>query len=305
MLITNVHIGDKSSLKGTEYTVDKKVFKVKEIIDMDKQIKLVLSDSTATTYESNFWKSDYGKNPNLMFDSDTSNYSLLDIKVDSIVEMIGYSYLYGDKKQFNAVGGYTVVEEIKYEPPLDTTKHINIINELLNSIQNESLKFVCRSALARVYNEFVIKPAAHGHHHNYIGGLLQHTTEVMKIADSIASNIICERDVVITASFFHDLMKVQEYTIEGDYTEYASNLGHVVGSANFFRDIAFASGIDVDIINRVYHCILSHHGRQEWGSPVSPNSIEAIIVHHADDLSAKINPLASKESDKKDCYLMI
>ena len=170
-------------------------------------------------------------------------------------------------------------------------------------IGNVNLRNTCINELNEIYNELKVKPAANKHHHNYVGGLIQHTAEVMQVADSITRNFICNKDVVIAAAFFHDLMKVKEYTDSGDYLPYSLKIGHIVGSADLFKDIAIKNDVKEEIIDEVYHCILAHHGRKEWGSPVEPQTVEAAIVHESDMISSRLNPIYIQNvNEVKDYY---
>ena len=187
---------------------------------------------------------------------------------------------------------------------VDVNKITSTISDILLKIENINLRNTCINELNAIYSDLKIKPAANKHHHNYIGGLIQHTAEVMQVAYSIARNFECNKDIIITATFYHDLMKTDEYTNEGDYLPYSSKIGHVVGSAYLFKQIALENNVSKEIIDEVVHCILAHHGRKEWGSPVEPQTVEAAIVHEADMISSRINPiyLQNNQSEMKDYY---
>jgi 3'-5' exoribonuclease len=132
-------------------------------------------------------------------------------------------------------------------------------------------------------------------HHNYSGGLLVHTAEVLTISLNIAAATASlkqvDRNVLITAAVFHDYEKIRDYDRNGNKTEYRELVRHVAGSFAHFHYLALAYKLGFDAIaagglyNKISHCILAHHGRQEWGSPILPQTVEAQILHDADYLS--------------------
>lgn len=144
-----------------------------------------------------------------------------------------------------------------------------------------------------------------GKHHAYEGGLVVHTYEVLKGAMAMAEEYpAADKEVLITAGIYHDYLKVCEYDVtqpgtgtysDGEPVKYAktpfSNLvRHVAGSYGEFLinlqevDYQFSQEMEMKFL-KIQHCILSHHGRREWGSPVEPKIVEAQILHFADMLS--------------------
>jgi len=135
-------------------------------------------------------------------------------------------------------------------------------------------------------------PASVGGHHAAIGGLLKHTTEVAAIARTIARASNADAQLVLAGALLHDIGKLESYSWESlfDYTTAGSLLGHVVlGALMLERRLAeerppACSAAERDIL---LHLILSHHGRPELGSPVPPMTLEAEVLHWADNASAK------------------
>lgn len=152
----------------------------------------------------------------------------------------------------------------------------------------EPLARICRVVLD---NEFFIigygsssTDSAHSHH-NYPGGLVTHTKEVLEIALDMAASLNADVNVIIAAAIYHDYMKVEDYNTDGTNRPYRKLIRHVSGSYAEFYEKAGRVGLDDDLENQIGHCILAHHGRQEWGSPVEPQTVEAQILHFADMLS--------------------
>jgi 3'-5' exoribonuclease len=145
-------------------------------------------------------------------------------------------------------------------------------------------------------------PASIRGHHAAIGGLLQHTTEVAAIARTIARTSGADAELVLGGVLIHDIGKLESYRWDGlfDYTVAGSLLGHVVLGALMLerrlREEASAPCTDTERAI-LLHLILSHHGRLEFGSPVPPMTLEAEIIHWADNASAKTASVAGALAD--------
>jgi 3'-5' exoribonuclease len=131
-------------------------------------------------------------------------------------------------------------------------------------------------------------------HHAKLGGLLQHTIEVVNIAVTAARSVRkANADLVIAGALLHDVGKVEAYEIGAGgfaYTPCGLLVGHVVlGTLMLERRLAAlgAPACSEGQLLELQHMILSHHGKQEYGSPVVPMTPEAEIVHWADEASAK------------------
>lgn len=145
---------------------------------------------------------------------------------------------------------------------------------------------------ARFLDLFASAPAAKSFHHAYLGGLLEHTVSVAGLCESISQQYPrVNRDLLVTAALLHDVGKVEELTYEKaiDYSDSGRFLGHVLLGVTMVRDRTRAlPGFPPDKEQYLLHAIASHHGELEWGSPKRPKTIEALILHHVDNLDAKV-----------------
>ncbi|MGN0368751.1 MAG: 3'-5' exoribonuclease YhaM family protein [Wujia sp.] len=134
--------------------------------------------------------------------------------------------------------------------------------------------------------------AAKSIHHGFIGGLLEHSLSVAKLCDYLAGTYpVLNRDLLITAAICHDIGKVDELSKfpENDYTDEGQLLGHIVmGTMMIANKVAGIDGFPPKLARELEHCILSHHGELEYGSPKKPALIEAMALAHADNLDAKL-----------------
>ncbi len=140
---------------------------------------------------------------------------------------------------------------------------------------------------------FKIAPASKWLHHNYLGGLLEHTLSLVQLVLKNASHYNgLNQDLLLTASILHDLGKVDElsYHRSFDYSDEGRLLGHIVLGIERVEDkIRQLPDFPKDLSMLLKHLLLSHHGQYIWGSPKKPMTLEAVTLHYLDDMDAKIN----------------
>lgn len=147
--------------------------------------------------------------------------------------------------------------------------------------------------------------AAARNHHAFISGYLEHTLSVTRTAVFLADKYIAyytdmqpplSKSLVVAGAILHDIGKVEELRFKPEGWEYTPR-GRLVGHIFIGRDLALNKAAEIDDIDpetvlRLEHIIISHQGIPEWGSPVSPSTPEAMLVHYADDVDAKFHELA-------------
>jgi 3'-5' exoribonuclease len=146
---------------------------------------------------------------------------------------------------------------------------------------------------------FLRFPAALKRHHAYIGGLVEHTAGVTTMCQAAASNYpLINKDMLLTGAILHDIGKVKNYKIQKgfDGTDEGKLIGHLILGVNMVEQATTkVIGQEKDQVraeklrNSLLHMLVSHHGIMEWGSPVEPLTLEACILHHADNMDAHIN----------------
>jgi len=141
-------------------------------------------------------------------------------------------------------------------------------------------------------------------HHNYIGGLVEHTLNVMYLTKILAYRYDCRyKDLAILAAKLHDMGKIYEYYYEGpfSFTLRGEMEGHIVIGITMLEE-AFKAGGEVyseEFKKRMKGCIVQHHGKLEYGSPKAPNTQEAYIVHYADYVDATLNKVCQVKEGVK------
>ncbi len=169
------------------------------------------------------------------------------------------------------------------------------IAEVVKTIQNTYL----RELLMTLFRDhewrkrFLTAPGAKTLHHAYIGGLIEHTAEVVELCEEVCEVFpALDRDLLLTSAILHDIGKMDELSWQTafEYTDKGQLLGHLVlGERLVMARAAEIEGFPEDLKLRLSHMILSHHGTREFGSPQVPMTAEAIALHHTEDLSAKVN----------------
>lgn len=174
--------------------------------------------------------------------------------------------------------------------------HIQYLTNTIKEIEDKELKLILETIFEdeEIFNKFIYAPAAKKHHHNYKGGLLIHTNEVIEICKSISS--IYEdinRDLLLTGAILHDIGKIETYDYKSELIDIKKEgvmLDHLFIGGCIVKEKINRLNISNDTKIALIHLILSHHGNVElgWGSSVDPKTAEAIALHQADDMSAKI-----------------
>ena len=181
-----------------------------------------------------------------------------------------------------------------------TEKDIDVmladVRAILGTVKNKNL-----SKLVGLFIEdkgfmdlFSKTPAAMEYHQNYVGGLLEHTLNVMKISDNVCGLYPeLDRDLVICGAFLHDIGKMSEFELSGtliDVSHEGMLIGHIViGYDMLSKRIDKIEDFPETLKLKLLHIVLSHHGYKEYGSPKTPQLPEAVVVHHADDCDAKVD----------------
>ncbi len=130
-------------------------------------------------------------------------------------------------------------------------------------------------------------------HHCYLGGLLEHTLSVILVAKFLAQHYqkSVNSDLLMAAAFLHDIGKIEEFSTHGfvDYSTTGRLLGHIMLGTNMVMEkVSHFQDFPEPLKQQLIHCILSHHGEKERGSPVVPMTIEAIILNFADNLDSNV-----------------
>jgi len=169
---------------------------------------------------------------------------------------------------------------------------------VLRTVRHPAMQALVKTYLddEMLMEQFRRAPAAKALHHARLGGLLEHTLQLVKLAD-----VVCplypkvSRDLVVVGLFLHDLGKTRELSYERGfaYTDRGELIGHIVEGAIMLHDKAqqmmATEGVRLPegALTCLQHIILSHHGEPEFGAAKVPGTPEAVVVSMLDNLDAK------------------
>ena len=139
---------------------------------------------------------------------------------------------------------------------------------------------------------FAEAPAATMMHHAYAGGLLEHTLAMIPFCRLAAEQYpAVERDLLIAGALLHDVGKVLGYEVRPAFplTDEGRLAGHItLGVVMVEKAIDHLVGFPADLRQQLVHLLISHHGTLEWGSPVQPCTLEAVLLHQVDLLDSRV-----------------
>lgn len=216
--------------------------------------------------------------------------------VGNVIQVVGETNKYKDQLQLKILSAQLVpLEEIDVEkfvkaPPVAKETLIERFNAHVNSIRNED----CLKLLNYMINKFGDKlysyPAVVSIHHEYSSGLLMHSISMADLANYLCPVYDCDHDLMITGCLLHDMGKIIE--LEGPivykYSTEGKLLGHISIMAAELRKAADELKIKSEVPLLLEHMVLSHHGQQEFGSPVMPLTKEALLLSLIDNLDSKM-----------------
>lgn len=179
--------------------------------------------------------------------------------------------------------------------PRNITEMENELRGIAAHVQNTHLRLLMKAFLddKGFMEAFKRTPAAKTLHHNYIGGLIEHVVELIKLCCDVARHFPnIDLDLLTVGAFIHDIGKVRELSIRKtiEYSTEGRLIGHIsLGYEMLHEKISAISGFPAETAMLLKHIVLAHHGEYEFGSPKRPKIREAVIIHYLDDLCAKLN----------------
>ena len=217
-------------------------------------------------------------------------------QVGNVIAIVGETNKYKDQLQLKILSAELVpLEEIDVErfvkaPPVSKETLIKRFNNYVNSIKNEDCLKIIKYMMNKFGDAIFTYPAAVSIHHEYSSGLLMHSITMADMANYLCPIYEADHDLMITGCLLHDLGKIIElegpivfkYSLEGKL------LGHISIMCAEIRKAAEELKIQSEIPLLLEHMVLSHHGQQEFGSPVMPLTKEGLLLSLLDNLDSKM-----------------
>lgn len=167
------------------------------------------------------------------------------------------------------------------------------LRQIVASLRNPLRQLVTELLLEPSFlRRFTEAPAAKIMHHAYVGGLLEHSLAMARFGQ-LAAEIYpqVDRDLLITGALLHDIAKVDAYQVGAAFpiTDDERLIGHITrGTMMVEAAAAKIAGLSPELRQHLMHLLLSHHGKGEWGSPVNPCTLEAVLLHQIDLLDSRV-----------------
>lgn len=232
------------------------------------------------------------------------NNEIKSFEENDFIKIDGTVIIYNNEIQLN-IKRIRKSNEGEYDPmdyiPSTEKNADDMYNRLVGYINSIEDKYIKKLVEEIYYNDKTVAKSIKTHsaarslHHNYMGGLLEHTLSVVEICDFMSGRYKgVNRDILIASAMLHDIGKVYELSPfpTNEYTDDGQLLGHIImGSEMIGKAAAKIDGFPKQLESLMKHCILAHHGEYEYGSPELPKTLEAFILHCADNADAKIKAM--------------
>jgi 3'-5' exoribonuclease len=226
----------------------------------------------------------------------------------TVVRVEGRVKMFDTSKQIhvkNSKDAITLLSDGDYDPKKfinvtskDMKQLYNDLLSVIEEVKDENIKKLLEEMFVndeKLMVRFIEAPAAVTVHHAYKGGLIEHSLDVVSLAKGMRQNypnMDINEDLIVAGALLHDIGKTSEYRLAKSGIERSTVgelLGHlVVGIEIIHRYADRIEGFPQDLLTELDHIILTHHGEIDWGAPIQPKTIEAMIVHSADNADSKI-----------------
>lgn len=223
------------------------------------------------------------------------------VSTGDVVKLMGRVGTYKDNLQIR-MDAVRVAQEGEYDrndifpgPSRPLPELLAQFDSLMDGIEDPNLSELLKKLVGRdgLYREpFMQAPGGKLWHHNYRGGLLEHTLSVASICKDTGPRYpFIKVDLLLTGALLHDLGKVVEYDYRTDVIDFSDEgrlQGHIVIGHRMISDvIREIDGFPAELERGVSHLILAHQGNREYGSPVVPQTGEALLLYYADEMDSK------------------
>jgi len=266
---------------------------------------LILSDASGRSVEYSYWGEKDEASVKGVHDA---------IKQDDVVLLKGYFRIFNEKPSIstNPPDSIRVLDRGEYDPAEFIKPAKRPMEEMIGELKGyiSSIKDLhVKKVLERVFIEdtkflerFSVHPGAIEIHHNWTGGLLQHTLEVARYCE-LSKDMFpgLDRDMMIAGALLHDVGKMHEIDVT---TRIKGTLagqlkGHISMGFRMLANVMDELGTDERTADKLLHILLSHHGSNEFGSPKEPMFPEAVAVYYADEMSSKLSSIVEFISEEK------
>lgn len=203
-----------------------------------------------------------------------------------------------------AAGEYAPFSDLEIAPDdyLDMENNVDWafqkMNEYIDYLNGYPLYNIVKSILDEKFEAFCNHNAANTFHHTGIGGLMVHSASVCELSimladyfNSLYGSTFVNKKLLMCGALLHDIGKLEELafdktTGQSEYSTLSMLENHIISGIKIVSMKAAELGMTGRELDELIHLIASHHGKPEYGSPISANTIEAKLLSLADDIDA-------------------
>lgn len=220
----------------------------------------------------------------------------------TLVKVQGIVQLYREKPQVKITrirnvsneDGVSLTDFIR-AAPIGSAELLEVISRVIESISDPAIRDIVSFCVDKVREKLAHYPAAKMHHHAYFAGLAYHIVRMLEIGEFLCKQRpFLNADMIKAGIILHDIAKPEEMIAQLgvviDYSTQGKLIGHIAMAASWITEAALRLELPLDSqqVIGLQHLILSHHNLGEWGSPVQPQTAEAVALHYIDALDAKL-----------------
>lgn len=222
-----------------------------------------------------------------------------DLAQGSVIDALAEEDSYNGESQLNVKAFRVIAEkptgdQFLPRATVDTSTLMAELQEFVKSIQDPGIQRVAHRAIEDP--RWLRGPAAQSMHHAYLGGLLEHTTNLCRLGDAVAKLYpFLRRDLLIAGAVLHDVGKLDEMSCETsiEYTAEGKLLGHIVQGYERLLWWLTEENIGDETSMLLKHMLISHHGNPSFGSPKAPQLLESQVFSNLDGLDANIGGMTA------------
>jgi len=195
------------------------------------------------------------------------------------------------------------IDEFILVAPYKSEDMFETLLDYIEKIENKDIKIITENIISKLSYKLMHYPAAKSNHHAIKGGLLYHITTMLNAAEKLLDIYsYLNKDLLYSGIILHDIAKIMEMEsselgIVSKYSTEGQLLGHIIQGIGLIEDAAMEINADKEIVMLLQHMILTHHYEPEYGSPKKPMIPEAEMLHHLDELDARMYDMRKATKD--------
>lgn len=269
-------------------------------VEFTAMISHVVAGKTNGTHKSNYLSITFQDHTGTIDAKlwNANEQQMKELTVGCVVRGKGDIIKYGQNRQMKIISIDDVStsenQQIQFlqKAPLNENEMVEQLYSYIKKISNMKIYSIVKYLYDQNIEKLKIYPAASKNHHEYVSGLAYHTLSMLKVAEVLLSVYPqLNKDLVYGGILLHDLGKTVELSgpVVPTYTTEGKLLGHISIAQAMIKETADKLNIDGEEVVLLQHIVLSHHGKNEFGSPVLPQIREAEIVSFIDNIDARMN----------------